>query len=203
MKYRKYVSVIKTGAIVLMTLGLAACATTNSDRSPSSVKNQEETEQRNRFDGREPASLKGDFGWLNQVEDDFGRIADETSSRAVASQNKQEVLMKEKEWSFSFLPKTNNFYLEVQGTSYKMIQTRINDGERFAFAAEGQAENPLTFAVATGENRAVASSGAAASACDTEISFWSKKTKAYVTERVAVKGKACERMLTLLKDYVP
>ena len=205
MKYRKYYIQIKIGAFFTLALGLSACATTNNtqniDREPSSVKSEEgrEADRSGQFDGREPASMKGDFTWLNEVEEDFGRIAAETSKRAVASQNKQEVLVKLKEWNFSYLPKTNHFYVVLQGTQYQMAQTKIDDGERFAFAAEGQAENPLTFAVTKSEGRNVASG----KSCDAEISYWSKSAKSYVTERKTVSGKPCERMLGLLKEYVP
>ena len=81
-----------------------------------------------------------------------------------------------------------------------MMQTTINDGERFAFAAEGQAENPLTLAVTRGEGRQVASD---ASVCETEISYWNKKSKSYVTDRQSLTGKSCDRLISLLKDYVP
>lgn len=199
MKYRKYTSLIKLGAIILSALGLAACASTGS-RHLDSVTDEERDERiQNKYDGREPASMQGDFTWLNAVEDDFGRIAAETSNRAVASQNKREVLMKQKDWSLSFLPKTNHFYVDLQGVTYKMVQTTINDGERFAFAAEGQAENPLTLSVAKGEGRKVASGAV----CDTEISYWHKQSKAYISDRKSVDGKPCERLLSLLKDYVP
>lgn len=205
MKYRKYYIQIKIGAMFIMALGLSACATTNNtqgmDRKPSSVSSDEEPDVRRSrdFDGREPASMKGDFTWLNEVEEDFGRIAADTSKRVVASQNKHEVLLKQKEWVFSFLPRTNHFYVVLQGTQYQMVQTKIDDGERFAFAAEGQAENPLTFAVTKSEGRSVASG----KSCDAEISYWSKSAKSYVTERRSFNGKPCERMLSLLKEYVP
>lgn len=220
MKYRMYYCQIKIGALFILALGLASCANTpykdanGNERQPSSVQTDEgtggdshtkarndgrQTEAQPQFDGREPSSMKGDFTWLNEVEDEFGRVAAETSSRAVASQNKHEVLMKQKEWAFSYLPKTNHFYVDVNGTQYQMVQTKIDDGERFAFAAEGQAENPVTFAVTRGEGRNVASGDA----CATEISYWSKSAKSYVTERKAVTGKPCARLLGLLKDYVP
>lgn len=199
MKYRTYITKIKNGAIVIMALGLAACASTG-DRSPDSVTTDDayESVREKNYDGREPASLKGDFTWLNDVEDDFSRIAAETSNRAVASESKHEVLVKQKGWSFSYLPKTNHFYVGVQGDSYKMVQTKINDGERFAFAAEGQAENPLVFSVVKAQGREVASA-----TCETEISYWNKKSKAYVTDRIQVQGKSCAQLLTRLKDYVP
>ena len=203
MKYRKYCKQIKIGAMFILALGMSACATTNNenmDREPASVKTEEEKGDRpGKFDGREPASMKGDFTWLNEVEADFGRIAADTSKRAIANQSKHEVLLKQKDWNFSFLPRTNHFYVEVNGMQYQMVQTKIDDGERFAFAAEGQAENPLTFAVTKGEGRNVASG----KSCDAEISYWSKRSKSYVTERKSLNGKSCERMLTLLKDYVP
>jgi hypothetical protein len=44
---------------------------------------------------------------------------------------------------------------------------------------------------------------ASGSVCDTEISYWNKKSKSYVTDRSAVSGVSCERLLALLKDYVP
>ena len=209
MKYRMYCKSVKIGAIFVVALGLSACAytpnkETGTDRAPDSVQTDEDSGSSHKvpgghFDGREPAAMKGDVTWLNDVEDEFGRVAAETSSRAVASQNKHEVLMKQKEWAFSYLPKTNHFYVDLQGTQYQMVQTKIDDGERFAFAAEGQAENPLTFAVTKGEGRSVASGDA----CTTEISYWSKSAKSYVTERKALAGKTCARMLGLLKDYVP
>jgi hypothetical protein len=200
MKYRMYVKSIKIGSVIFAALSLSACATTANNRQSQTVQADETDAQKTAaLDGREPSSMKGDFTWLNDVEDEFGRVAAETSSRAVASQNKPEVLMKQKEWSFSFQPKTNHFYVELQGTPYSMVQTKLDDGGRFAFAAEGQAENPLTFAVTKGEGRSVASGDS----CTTEISYWSKNAKSYVTERKAVAGKSCARMLGLLKDYVP
>lgn len=210
MKYRMYCKSIKIGSVIIAALSISACATTkNSERQQASVQADETDggEKAASYDGREPSSMKGDFTWLNEVEDEFGRVAAETSSRAVASQNKQEVLMKQKEWAFSFLPKTNHFSVELQGTQYQMVQTKIDDGERFAFAAEHQTENPLTFAITKGEGRNVASGdgskGASGDSCATEISYWSKNAKSYVTERKNVTGKACSRMLQLLKDYVP
>lgn len=199
MKYRKYIKQIKSGAIIIMAFGLGACASMG-DRSPDSVSTDEDSGsvQEKEYDGREPASLHGDFTWLNQVEDDFSRIAAETSNRAVASESKHEVLVKRKDWSFSYLPKTNHFYVGVQGDSYKMIQTKINDGERFAFAAEGQSENPLVFSVVRSAGRGVASAS-----CETEISYWNKRVKSYVTDRVKVLGNSCAQLLSRLKDYVP
>lgn len=204
MKYRKYINKLNIGATIFLALALTACA--SNGRAPDSVEVEEESEGGNtrvpsKFDGREPSSMKGNFSWLNEVEDDFGRIAAETSHRAVASQNQREVLMKQKDWTFSYLPKTNHFYVDLQGTQYQMVQTRVDDGERFAFAAEGQSENPLTFAVTKGEGRAVASNEG--EKCSAEISYWNKKSKAYVTERKALLGASCERMLSVLKDYVP
>jgi hypothetical protein len=215
MKYRMYCRSIKIGSVIVAALSVSACATNagmkNSNERQTAPLQADETDggqnTASGFDGREPSSMKGDFTWLNDVEDEFGRVAAETSSRAVASQNKQEVLMKQKEWAFSFLPKTNHFSVDLQGTQYQMVQTKIDDGERFAFAAENQTENPLTFAVTKGEGRQVASGGGLEGdhsySCTTEISYWSKSAKAYLTERKSVSGKPCSRMLQLLKDYVP
>ncbi|MGE3261113.1 MAG: hypothetical protein AB7K68_04995 [Bacteriovoracia bacterium] len=200
MKYRKYVNTIRSGALIILALGLAACASTGN-REISSVKDDSDaSENRKKYDGREPAAMHGDFTWLDEVGDNFGRIAADNSNRAVASENKHQVLVKQKDWAFSFLANTNHFYVDVQGTNYKMIQTRINDGERFAFAAEGQAENPVTFSVVKTESdgRKVASES-----CDSEISYWNKKSKSYVTERKTIVGKPCGNLLSLLRDYVP
>src|SRR5438477_651416 len=124
MKYRKYISQINIGATIMIALSLAACATT-SEREPSSVDSDEQESNqkyapKGHFDGREPAAMKGNVNWLNEVEDEFGRVAAETSHRAVASQNQHEVLLKHKDWSFSYLPKTNHFYVVLQGTQYQM-----------------------------------------------------------------------------------
>lgn len=205
MKYRTYSKQIKIGAMFILALGTSACATTKNnemmEREPASVTTEPESkgDRPGKYDGREPASMKGDFTWLNEVEEDFGRIAADTSKRAIANQSKHEVLLKQKDWNFSYLPRTNHFYVDLGGTQYQMVQTKIDDGERFAFAAEGQAENPLTFAVTKGEGRSVASGNS----CDAEISYWSKRSKSYVTERKSLAGKPCERLLSLLKEYVP
>lgn len=196
MKYRKYLSKVSIGAtIAILSLSFMSCASTTSSTNTA----EEAETKKEEYDGREPASLRGEFTWLDEVGDNFGKIAAETSNRAVASQSKHEFLMKKPNWSFSYLPKTNHFYVDVQGVSYQMIQTKINDGERYAFAAEGQAENPLTISVVKNEGRSTASGAV----CESEISYWSKKSKSYVNETNVVKGKACERMLTLLKDYIP
>jgi hypothetical protein len=200
MKYRKYTQTIRSGAFIILALGLAACASTGNREVSSIHQDDSDGRKEDKYDGREPAAMRGDFTWLNEVEDNFGRIADDSSNRNVASDNKNQVLVKQKDWAFSFLPKTNHFYVDVQGTNYKMVQTRINDGERFAFAAEGQAENPITFSVVKSE---VEGRKVASESCDSEISYWNKKSKSYVTERKTVAGKSCERLLALLKDYVP
>ena len=148
MKYRMYCNRIRVGSLFFLALSLASCANTpykdenGNERQPSSVQTDKgdgdssnhkarfdgrQTEAQPQFDGREPSSMKGDFTWLNEVEDEFGRVAAETSSRAVASQNKHEVLMKQKEWSFSYLPKTNHFYVDVNGTQFQMVQTKIEE----------------------------------------------------------------------------
>lgn len=199
MTYRKYISKVSIGAsIAILALALMSCATTprgsaSEDSETTDAKKEKE------YDGREPASMKGEFTWLDEVGDNFGKIAAETSNRAVASESKHRVLLKEKNWVFSYLPKTNHFYVDIQGVSYQMAQTTLNDGERFAFAAEGQAENPVTFSVHKGEGRGTASG----TSCSTEISYWNKKSKSYVTNSKNVNGKSCERLISVLKDYVP
>lgn len=198
MKYRKYIFEIKTWAVLIFAVSLVSCA--SGQRAPDSVPTEEEQVKKEKdYDGREPASLRGDFTWLNEVEDNFSKVAEATSDRAVASTRKKEVLIKKKDWNFGFHEKANQFFASVQGTDFKMVQTRINDGERYAFAAEGQAENPVTFSVMRAEGRGVASG----QLCETEISYWNKKSKTYVTEQSQIKGKTCEHLLDLLKDYVP
>lgn len=196
MKYRKYIS-IKNGAILGIILLAVGCASMDEGRSIDSTSNEDEEHMR--YDGREPASARGDFGWLNQVEDDFGRIASETSSRAIASQNKREVLATSKKWAFSYLPKSNNFYLELNGATYKMIQTKINEGERFAFAAEGQSENPVVIAFTKGSERNPASE----TACRGEISYWSISKRAYISEDQTLSRENCNQLWTALREYVP
>lgn len=203
MSYRTYSKQVKNSAAVLLIFGLCACASSSTKQdgqdTTATASAGNTTNNSSDYDGREPSSMKGDVGWLNDVENDFGRIAAETSTRAVASENQHEVLLKYKEWSFSYLPKTNHFYVDIQGAEYQMVQTKIDEGERFAFAAEGQSENPLTFAVTKGEGRAVASGDS----CSVEISYWSKKSKSYVTENKELEGKNCEHLMGRLKDYVP
>ena len=196
--YRKYQKSILLGAIIIGAITLGACASTGG-RAPDSVEDEKGSTER-RFDGREPASLRGDFTWLNEVGEDFDRIASETSSRAVASDNR-ETLVQKGNWRFSYLAKSNNFYVTLNGETYKMVQTSIGDGESYAFAAEGQADNPVTLTFVPVSGRKVASSGA--SVCNAELAYWSGKTKSYVKENHKVVGKSCNKLIGKLREYIP
>ncbi len=97
MKYRKYIQSIRSGALIILALGLAACASTGNREVSSIHKDDSDGSDRaEKYDGREPAAMRGDFTWLNEVEDNFGRIADDSRNRAVASDNKNQVLVKQK-----------------------------------------------------------------------------------------------------------
>ncbi len=200
MQYRKYKSAILVGAIIIVAQGLFACASTPGNRQPSSIENNSEDEiQQHRYDGREPASMHGGFTWLDDVGDNFSRIAADTSNRAVASENDKEVLIKQKNWNFSYLPKTNHFYVGLHGETYSMVQTSIGDGKSYAFAAEGQADNPVTLSLIRSEGRQVASG----IQCDAQLSYWNAKTHSYTKDVHQVHGEACEHLINKLKDYVP
>jgi hypothetical protein len=207
MGYRKYLKLVQGVTVtILFAAGFAACSSTGVvQRSPDSINEDNKSEEGNgreyRLDGREPAgaSNRGDVGWLNEVEDDFGRIADETSSRTVASSKGNETLLKKGSWALQYAPSNNQFIVAVDGASYRMVQTSIGDGESFAFTAEGQAENPVTLNVSkVNEVRAVASLR-----CRAEVSYWNKQTHAYNKDRVETQGKACENLIVRLKEYVP
>lgn len=200
MTYRKYNFAILG---IITTLILSACATTGA-REPSSINDEEENTRGviNRPEhqhGREPAAMKGNFQWLDQVEEDFGRIASETSHRTVASEQSKETYIKQKAWNLSFSEKTNSFYVNFGEQNYKLVQTSIGDGESYAFAAEGQTENPVTLSVIHKMGRNVASGGD----CQAELSYWSAQKHAYVKEQTELQGAGCARLVQKLKDYVP
>ncbi len=206
MRYRKYLKLVQGVTIIsFAALGFAACSSTGVvERSPDSInqenQNNDADEHRSyRLDGREPAGLSGSATWLNDVEEDFGRIADETSSRTVASSKGSEVLLKKSNWTLQFVPANNQFVVSIDRSSYRMVQTNIGDGDSFAFAAEGQSENPITLNVnRINEGRVVASLR-----CRAELSFWDKKSHSYTKDRVETEGKACENLMVRLKEYVP
>lgn len=194
MQYRKYKIAILVGLCLISAQGLLACKQASVERKPDSITKPDEGN-----DGREPASMQGVVNWLDDVGDKFNRIASDTSNRAVASENEKEMLIQQKNWSFSYLPKTNHFYIGLQGEVYSMVQTSFGDGESYAFAAEGQAENPVTLSVIPSKGREVASG----SACNTEISYWNAQAHRYVKDSEHLSGKACARLMKKLKDYVP
>lgn len=204
MEYRKYQKMITAGAFVLSALIITGCA--GAERKPVSVDNNgdtkaEEMEKRiYRYDGREPASSKsGDITWLNEVEEDFGRIASETSSRTVASNKNREVLVAHKQWSFQYASGSNQFFMNLGGNTYRMVQTNVGDSDLFSFAAEGQAENPMTFSVGRMKEGRVPASVS----CEAELQFWNKSTRAYQKDRTEVRGSGCESLISRLKNYIP
>ena len=204
MEYRKYINLVQ-GVIVFAALGFAACSSTGTvNRSPDSInqeQDQDEIDLRRQYqmDGREPASAKGDFTWLDEVEEDFGKIADETSSRTVASAGGKEVILKQNNWALQYAPSSNQFFVSVDGSAYRMVQTDIGDGDSFAFAAEGQAENPVTLNVSRiHEGRVIASL-----TCRAELSYWNKGERAYNKDRAVIQGKNCEHLIERLKEFVP
>ena len=201
MKYRKYKSAILVVGMFIVAQGFIACASSTSGRNPDSLEDQEQKAPTHRYsyDGREPSSTNDKFTWIDDVGDNFGRIAADTSNRAVASENKKEVLLAKKNWSFSYLPKTNTFYEGLQGETYPMLQPSIGGGDTYAFAAQGQAENPVTLSIAKDTGRVVASGVQ----CEAELSYWNVKTHNYAKDTIKLHGEACERVISRLKDYVP
>ncbi|NUM89057.1 MAG: hypothetical protein HUU37_07630 [Bdellovibrionales bacterium] len=204
MAYRKYQKMITAGALVLSALFITGCA--GAERKPGSLekdedKKAEEAERRiYRYDGREPASARsGDITWLNEVEEDFGRIAAETSSRTVASNKNREVLVAHKRWTFQYAAGSNQFFVNMGGSTWRMVQTNVGDSDLFSFAAEGQADNPVTFSVGRVKEGRVPASVA----CEAELQFWNKGDRAYQKDRAEVRGDGCEKLLSRLKSYVP
>ena len=205
MLYRKYESMIKNGAklaVVGLALSLSSCATYyNNDRKPSSVEDGVSgTLKDPDTDGREPGSgPRAEASWLDDVSDEFNRVANENSNRTVASEGKNEILLKRKNWSFNYQPKANQFYVDINGELHKVSQNMVNDERRFSFSEEGESKNPLTFSVAKNLGRGVASG----LTCVTEISYWKPESSKYVTESVKLKGKNCDTLISKLKDYAP
>ncbi len=190
MKNRKFKLAILS---IIVSISVAACTSTGA-RKPSSVDGGMEHQI-----GREPASMRGNFTWLDQVEDDFGRIASETSNRTVASEQEHQTYIKQKKWSFSYSEKTNSFFVKIGDQNYKMIQSSIGDGESYAFAAEGQTENPVTLSVIQKTGREVASG----STCQAELNYWNADSRVYMKEQARLQGKSCNKLVSRLKDYVP
>ena len=192
MMYRKYA--MKNPIIAVITsallVGCASMPPTESGRDPASEAEAET---------REPASMVGNHEWLNEVQDDFSRIADETSSRSVASR-RPDVLVARNRWSFNYLPANNQFSLKLDGANYGMVQTSLDDQDMFSFAAEGQTETPITLTVARNDGREVAE---VASACAVELSFWDTKNKLYQKDMANIRGERCAKVIEQLRSYVP
>lgn len=193
MQYRKYKSPIIS---IILAFGLAACASTGTNqRTPASE------EERQGIDGHEPKETKDNpkFAWLNKVEEDFGRIASETSSRTVASEKRKQLLLQNNGWVFYFQPNSNQFFVELQGRTYKMVQTSLGDGESYAFAAEGQTENPVTLSLLREQGRRIASG----QSCNAELAYWNQKQRTYTKDNARVDGKSCAQLIQKLKEYIP
>lgn len=205
MKYKMYRRIQHFAAFASVFF-LAACATTNS-RSGEDGREPASSEDQNI---REPASLVGNYEWLNEVQEDFSRIADETSSNRGVASGQPDVLVQCTRWSFLFNPVSNRFSVRLDNTNYWMVKTNLDDNDSFSFAAEGQAETPLTLTVAVtrSEERTPAQAATATpvivpTACDIELSFWDGKNKRYQKEPASIQGERCARVVEQLRSYVP
>lgn len=192
MKYRKYKMVL-AGVMLLVTMGLVGCAG-GQVRSPDSVEDQQ-------YDGNEPQQRVRhlDTTWLNGVDETFGKVAARSSNRSLASQDK-EILLKKKGWNFFYQKSSNQFFLSLDGQSYRMIQTDLGEAGNFQFAAEGVTDNPPTLTIhGLGGNRGLAS----ASQCNVDVGYFNKSQSTYAQKKVSMNSKSCAGLAKRLKDYVP
>lgn len=208
MKYRMY-KISKQWIAVIASLLLVGCSTmgksgaTGDTYADAIVENDREPASVNDTSGREPAAMVGNQEWLNEVQDDFSRIADETSSRTVASR-KPDVLVERARWVFQYMPANNQFLLKLDGSNYGMIQTSLDDQNLFSFAAEGQTETPITLTVARNDGRQVAEAATIANAsCSVELSYWDAKNKKYQKDAADFRGQHCDKVINQLRSYVP
>lgn len=150
---------------------------------------------------REPASMVGNFAWLNSVQSDFDRIASETSQRSLANAEPS-VLVERKRWSFRFFPDQNRFGLVLDGSSYSMVQTKFEDNGLYAFAAADQSADPITLSVSQklGE---FAAGGETAGNCVFELSYWDKRERSYSRDIASVRGNRCAEIINQLRSFVP
>lgn len=216
MKYRKYNNMkIKFFLIVVASLTVG-CATGNRDsrtefacedclviKEDKEAKFGEETRnlasaEEDAVD-REPASMVGDFKWLNKVQDDFDRIAAESTHRSVANTNPS-ILLARKRWSFRYFPDRNNFGLKLDNRQFDLVQTKFENTGVYAFAAEGQVENPITLSVSQAEDTyAYSDSGN----CVFELSFWDERKHRYDKDTASIRGERCAEVMNHLRSYVP
>jgi hypothetical protein len=187
--YRKYKLVLASG-ILAISLGIVGCAGSGV-RSPNSVE---------QYDGNEPREhvKRIDLGWLNDVEQDFGTVAARSSSRSLASQDK-EVLFKHSDRSFFYQKTSNQFFLQIDGLTYRMAQSTLGDGGNYSFAAEGASENPPSVSIKGATSRGLASERK----CTVNIGYFAKGKSVYTQDQVKVNTKSCVHMTQILKDYVP
>lgn len=199
--YRMCIVRKSLGLVALLSL-LSGCAGTGKVVEESDADDREPASSQD-ANIREPSSLVGNVDWLNDVQDDFSRIADETSSRAVASKQ-PDILLQKPRWTFLFHPNTNKFTLRLDGKSYGMVQTSIDDSSNFSFAAEGQTETPITLSVSLlDEERAPAQAGAVANLCTAELSFWDSQGKRYQKDSTDLRGERCARVIEQMRSFVP
>lgn len=204
MKYRKYLSRIKTAAIVtgfiVVMGGLQSCSTFKNRELATfggEVEQDPKKEDR-RYNGFEPKERPNDLGWLGEVEDGLNKMGTGDSHRALASDGAKEVLWNEAGWQFGFVKAMSQFFMNVNGISVPLKKTFNAEGEYYAFVGGEKPEYPSTFSVSKSQGRSVASGNV----CQAQLSYWSENAKAYVTDGSQMDEKKCESLLAKMKEFL-
>ena len=198
-QYRKYDIKVAFAAILLVTISACSSISTKKGESELDSDNFRSPAAANET-AREPASMKGNFAWLNEVQSDFDRIAAETSSRSVAGSARTRILVQRKQWSFRFKEQTNRFLLKLNDQFFNLVQLSMEDDESYSFVADGQQENPITLSIYRKGGRRVANLG---NVCVVELNFWDDMGKTYRKDTASIFGGRCSKVLSQLRSYVP
>ncbi len=176
---------------------------------------------------REPASMVGDFNWLNGVQDEFDRIAAESTYQSVANMSPT-ILVARERWSFLYHLDQNAFELHLDSRKFTMVQTKVENRGAYAFAAAGQEENPVTLSISQSEAQLDAQSSTQPRTpssfqpntqsgtkfedvyaytesvnCIFELSFWDEKKHQYRKGVANIRGGRCTEIINHLRSYGP
>ena len=178
------------------SLLVLSCAHTEGERELASSK---------KGPNREPYSMKGDFKWLNKVQEDFARVAAETSSRSVAARKKDKLLVeaKDRKWKFFFSPENNIFYLKMGPATYTMTQPSLSEDDYFAFVPNGEDANTMSLTIQKDNTNRGRKAASNLDTCSVELSFWNEQSRKYDKNNVKVKGIACSIMVKTINNHVP
>ncbi len=150
-----------------------------------------------------PAALRGDFTWLNNVKDEFQKVASTGKSRTLASSGPSHVFFQTVGMSVGY--KNGNFYLIFNNKNHALRLINKESMDYYSFLGDEKSDHPLMLSILPGKNQSSFDEGrtlaSTPSSCSIELQLWG--TKKYSKRDFALSAQNCQKILNQLVDHAP